>query len=196
MRLAVVALVSLCTAMDSGAGTAEECATGNRREVSAKALWDTGAADEPILTCVVEKDRILGHQLRILRGSTELFVLGEGDSFLGMFPTSESGGHLVTLWATGSAYKTLVLQSEPGGIRVVLDVGSRQFPEIVYEDVNDPPVFLITHHHWVVREGGREFVPETTQVFKFANGAYRAVARLPWLQRFQAIRREQAGGPP
>jgi hypothetical protein len=191
MKLVIVALVGLFTNTGTGATVNAGCGAACSPGVVAEAPWDTGAVRQAVLTCVVQKDPIVGHTLTVLRDSAKIFAFGEGDSFLGMFPTRGSGGHLVTLWATGSAYRTLVFHFEQEEVRVVLDIGSKQFPEILYEGANEDPVFLVTHYRWVVHGGGRAFIPDTAEVFRWRDGAYHSVAKFPWKDRFRAIREDQ-----
>jgi hypothetical protein len=60
-----------------------------------------------------------------------LTVLRTHDSFLAMYPTGEEGSLFITVWVAGSAYKIRAFYWDRNKPRLVLDRGSKTFPEII-----------------------------------------------------------------
>ena len=61
-------------------------------------------------------------------------VLQTPDAFLAMYPVGEEDALLITVWVAGSAYKIRVLDWVGNTAQIVLDSGSKSFPEVIDRD--------------------------------------------------------------
>lgn len=165
-------------------------------EVAFLAWWSVFHNQESLLLrCVVRREDIdsedaIGDVLTIYKKKDslweEVFTFGEGDSFLGAFPMAEAGGHLVTLWVAGSAYRVRVLVYADGLVKLVLDTGSRMLPpEIIYREVGKKALIVITDLEWVKRETMRERLPLTARVYGWDGTGYKLEATVPWKDRLR-----------
>jgi hypothetical protein len=114
-------LVVLWPPMDSAAGTV------------ASLQWYAGDTTTPysvVVTEVVEEGMMVRKLTISLDGRTA-FSFSDLDHFLGMAPTSDDGGLLVTYWIGGSAYHVRVLAKTAQGIALVLEDGSKRMPEVL-----------------------------------------------------------------
>lgn len=57
------------------------------------------------------------------------------DSFVAMYPVGEEDALLITVWVGGSAYKVRVLSFMQSAPAIVLECGSKSFPEVIHSGV-------------------------------------------------------------
>jgi hypothetical protein len=147
------------------------------------------------------KKESLGESLAVRRGSTgpDLFKADDGNSFLFMYPTHAYGGSLITVWSVGSNFRIRVLRAAGEDVREVLDDGSDNPPELVFQQAE--PLVLITTWEWRETAGKRVFVPARTTIYRWTGKEYAATGTAPWAQRFTKalgarapVIREPAGG--
>ena len=99
--------------------------------------WDDG--DVAVIEYTAKDVR--GRKLRITRGARSL-EYSTPDSFLTAFFLSDSYAFLMTIWVSGSAYHVRVYGMRDEDIRLLLEEGSKSFPDIhVLEDGKVEVVF-------------------------------------------------------
>ncbi len=159
----------------------------------ASGVWHVGSGCErpgcetTRLLIEVSRGRDIGDELSVVTRDAQgrprqVFRRAEGDRFLGMYPTRDVGGHLVTVWIGGSAYKLAVLREKDGHVTQVLATGSESMPEVVY-CASGEAMFLITHWTWTGSGDGRQKTPSETAILKWHGDAYAQVETSAWPER-------------
>jgi hypothetical protein len=117
-----------------------------------------------------------------------IFEFETPDTLLNMYPLGELDARLVTTWIGGSAYHIRGFAYIDGGVRQVLDAGSRGMPEVII-DKNEQEAILVTHMQMKNGQWGRN--PDaTTDIYKWNGKAYNKVGTVPWAKRLQCVSRE------
>jgi len=115
--------------------------------------------------------------------SVHLAEFERGEDFLGMWPTRDSGGNLITLWVGGSANHLFVLHYAKGRIVPVLDDGAGSPPEFA-ECLAGEPAVLLTH--WQMPSGAKDHLlrPTGSDVYCWSGESYAKATTAPWVERF------------
>jgi len=114
---------------------------------------------------------------------TKIYEAKTADWFLSAYPTREDG-RLLVIWGGGSAYHIRVYAYLNGGVREVLDKGSRDMPEVLFDDKGRESV-LLTSPEMV--NGNWENSGGTTSVFKWNGTSFDETGTVPWARRFQCV---------
>lgn len=113
----------------------------------------------------------------------QLAEIVRGDRFLGMIPTRDAGGNLITLWVGGSAYKVLVVRYADGQIKQVLDVGTRSVPELVW-CAGSEPAMLVARWDVPVDSPDHTARPLGVAIYCWKGDTYVKATTVPWKDRF------------
>ena len=146
----------------------------------------SGKKDFIDLRCLVTKDPELGHQLQIFRskGPKPLFEFRPGDSFVGMFPTSDAGD-LVTIWLGGSAFHFYIFSFQDDTIRLTLETGSYMMLEFVQLEGDDKPaIIIVSDTRWDKNSVRR---PAKATIYKWKRDRYLKFKVVDWRNRFRAL---------
>lgn len=119
----------------------------------------------------------------------KIYKFISGDSFLGMYPMGEVNRNLFTLWVAGSAYHFEVFSLIDNKIKLVLDSGSKEMPEIADIDNDEEPEILLSEGHFkAAGKNDTVFIWETTGIYKWNGKSYKLVKTVPWKNRFNALK--------
>jgi hypothetical protein len=150
-------------------------------------IWTVQSGKDFIsLRCLVTKHPELGHQLRVFdsKQSRPLFEFKRGDSFVGMFPTSDAGD-LVTIWLGGSAFHFAVFSFQKDQVILVLEDGSYMMPEFVTIDDSDKPAIIIVSETRRDKNSVRQ--PTAATIYKWNGDRYSKFKTVDWKNRFKAL---------
>jgi len=150
-------------------------------------IWTVQSGKDFIsLRCLVTKHPELGHQLKVFdsKQSKPLFEFKRGDSFVGMFPTSDAGD-LVTIWLGGSAFHFAVFSFQKNQVILVLEDGSYMMPEFVTIDGNDKPAIIIVSDTRRDKNSVRQ--PTVATIYKWNGEKYLKFKAVDWKDRFRAL---------
>jgi hypothetical protein len=82
--------------------------------------------------------------MKIAGGRRRILTFDDADSFIAMFPTSDFGGNLATIWEGGSAFHVRVWHYDGTRASLVLEEGSRFLPEFIDIDGDGTLEIVIT----------------------------------------------------
>lgn len=122
---------------------------------------------------------------------TRIFEAKTADWFFSAYPTRENG-RFVVIWGAGSAYHIRVYAYLNGGVREVLDTGSRDLPEFLRTDEPQESI-LVTAPELV--DGIWKNSAGTTAVFKWNGKTYAKIGTVPWSRRFECATAESCIPP-
>jgi hypothetical protein len=148
-------------------------------------VWEGETEAQQALRCQVDSSR---QRLTIVRpspqGAVTLVELEPSAFFVGMFPTREGGGNLITIWATANAYYVHVFAVVGGNVTTVLNAGTRLLPEILYVG-QDPEPALVISTGVVLEDAGPR--PSTADIYRWRGGRYVLDRTVPWDKRLDVI---------
>ena len=151
-------------------------------------IWTVMAGKKDFigLRCLVTKDPVLGHELKIFdsKQPKPLLEFKRGDSFVGMFPTSDAGD-LVTIWLGGSAFHFYVFSFQKNKINLTLETGSYMMPEFVIIEGNDKPAIIIVSDTSRDKNSVRQ--PTSATIYKWDGDRYSEFKIVEWKNRFRAL---------
>jgi hypothetical protein len=186
-----IASIAISTHSQNGSQTITLPSLLRHEEVFALTPWSTSGAD---LLCVFSQSRQASQTNReslperrmvVYRrqGSslTNVFETETADWFFSAYPTRE-GGRLLVIWGGGSAYHVNVYAYLTGKVRQVLDEGSRDVPEVSFDDEGRESI-LLTSPGMV--DGTWKNSTGTTSVFMWNGNSYSKIGTFPWSRRFQ-----------
>ncbi len=124
------------------------CSSPNEQHSSQVAIasWPHGNSTD--IRCEIHErhsgsDELSDRELRIVdpRGHC-VSLFHTPDTFLAMYPNGDDNPLLITVWVSGTAYRIRVVNWDGATARVVLDGGSKSFPEIISRELGDCIILL------------------------------------------------------
>ena len=165
------------------------------------ALWGVSTETNP-LAVVISSSPVegsggqpiaIGSQLRVFRdtGST-VHMISKVDpkaAPLSQFLVREVDGLMVTTWVTASAFRTIVLQYVPSEkrVRVLLEVGSKGLPEILYPFTHGN-ILALTIQDYRPGTIGLPSADTPTTVYLFNETGDHTETHTTWSARFSPLR--------
>jgi hypothetical protein len=112
-------------------------------------------------------------------------------SFLSMYPLSDAGGNLLTIWVGGSGYQFLVFSISGDEIKIVFDDGSKGMPEIIDIDNDGKYELLVMEGAFTINYKTKEVItlPEGTDVYKWNGNTYVKIGFIPWGNKLAPLRK-------
>lgn len=108
-----------------------------------------------------------------------LLSTSPGDSFMSMSSTSDLEPRLITVWVTGSAYMVRIYAYDGGQIRLVLEVGTKAMPEMIYPTKDAPDQDIVV----AKEKDGYQSV--SADVYRWNGVGYTLIKQVPWESRFK-----------
>ena len=139
------------------------------------------------LRCLVTKHPELGHQLKIFdfKKAKPIFEFKPGDSFVGMFPTGDAGGDLMTIWLGGSAYHFYIFSFQKNTISTIFEGGGYMMPEFVNIEGDDKPAIIVVNTMRPDEKSIRH--PTTAIIYRWNGNKYYKFKTTDWKGRLKAI---------
>jgi hypothetical protein len=115
-----------------------------------------------------------------------VFKVDLDDGFIGMWPTKDENGDLVTLWEGPTAYHLEIIGFLNGKLEKLLSVGASIPPEIVYlSETNEKPCILITD-----TLGRGEPDKWRTSIYRWNGKTYKLTRSVAYRSRFSMPKKE------
>jgi hypothetical protein len=107
------------------------------------------------------------------------------DWFSSLFPIQQEHGNLFTIWGGGSAYHFVVFSMSDNEVKIVLQIGAKQFPEFIDFDNDGEMEIVITEGELAkdYRTNQILSLPESARLFKWNGNSYDAVKSSNWENR-------------
>ena len=119
----------------------------------------------------------------------EIYEFLTPDFPVNIYQMGESCSRLFTAWTGGSAHHFNVFAYSEGRIVKVLEISSKLMPEFAI-DKSGNEIILVTQLAWKENKktGGKEQVPDSTNIYKWNGKEYMKIKVVPWKSRFEFLR--------
>ena len=161
------------------------------------ATWSVDESYHKIICVVTEADsagykirKVIFYQDSVQRVKI-IEVYEEISSIIAVFPVRDVSPNLITIWEGGSAYEVIVFSYLKGKIRKTLDVGTRSFPELIYDNKDSEiPSIMITDYDWRKnkKSGEPDLVPVFATIYSWTGSKYSRSPKVAWAKRFSVVK--------
>jgi hypothetical protein len=164
----------------------------NSTTIKYLATWIVNDTIESPVVAIVSESDSAGCKIRKIafyRESVDrqnlITVMNEMGNIVAMFPLKDASQNLMTIWTNGSAYEVVVFSFLDEKIYLTLDVGTRSYPELFYENSQTSELSIaISNCELNDKPDGTAWIPTTESIYTWSGKRYVKSNEITWDKRF------------
>lgn len=158
----------------------------------------TWANGKTVLRYSVEDIDSAGYKLRNMSFYTDsvsaesrLLSFNDADYPIAIMPLKDDSGNLLTIWMSGVSYRVRIFSFYDNNVNKVLDIPSKSYPELFYENKETGDLSILTvNTDWVKNKKTkeREEQPVSATLYRLKGRQYISVPNISWTKRFSPVK--------